>query len=493
MEINRLTMYTGNLRFRDVDYSFSFDGQELRLIPPEKKKFSILQNLTMTEVSPGMYIQSNPTPIEEVVIIGSCNETNSQIVFFPDRGNYISHYHFSICVPLIAFMLYSFNRELIDRITFIGPEINHIHPVKTGVSLSISDNYHESGVATVSTEAFEATTTDKQYFDVDGKQVDIFFGMWREVSLSNDEPPINMRSAMMFEFEATKDFAFILELLRIAHTFIGFLCYRNNICFSSIKMAAPYKDGKHENFADVFVLSRYEQKESKPIREDRCIKQYLIAGHEGEILSDIAQNQLYIRHLPESYSSGRNINVGRFILLVTGFEWEFSRLYKDEKLQKDPMRTEAENVVSLELSDLIAKYKKTGTSENDDSLNKEIRAILHTFQNHVADITLKDKVAHVGLRLNSIIDCFGEPYYKRDHIPFNYEDIGQRLGSQRNHFAHGDLDKDFIGTSLIDLIFLEYIIYAMQLKYYHIDDTQIKQAVSDLFHRRIVVKSSSEE
>ena len=48
VEINRLTMYTGSLRFRDVNYFFSFDGRELRLIPPEEKKFSILQDLTMT-------------------------------------------------------------------------------------------------------------------------------------------------------------------------------------------------------------------------------------------------------------------------------------------------------------------------------------------------------------------------------------------------------------------------------------------------------------
>lgn len=80
-----------------------------------------------------------------------------------------------------------FKRELIDRITFIGPEVNHIHPVKTGFSLSLTDDYHESGIATVSTEGFDATTTDKQSFNVGEKRVDIFFGMWREVSiLCND-------------------------------------------------------------------------------------------------------------------------------------------------------------------------------------------------------------------------------------------------------------------------------------------------------------------
>ena len=487
METTEFKLYTGNIRFRNIDFSFAFDGYELRLIPPEEKKASILIDFNMTQVSPGVYTASEPAPIEEVFLVGSCNETGKKIVFFPERWSYLSYYHFSICIPLTAYMLCKYDREMIDRITFAGPEINHIHPVKAGVSLNITADYHENGIATVSTEGLEATTTEKQYFDVNGKQVGLFFSIWREISLSNDEPPINIQSTMMFEFEATNDYVFILELLRLAKLFVSYLCYRNNICFSSIQIAAPYKDGKHENFANLIALDRYEQEEKKPIREDRCIKQYLIAGHEGEILSDIDKNILYIRHIPESYSSGRSIDVGRFILLVTAFEWEFARLYKEDEIDNNPVQQAAGKVVNLEFTDLIAKYKRPGVSKKDDSFNKEIRAIIHTCQKHLSDKTLKEKIIHVGLKLHDIIDCFGEPYYSRANIPFDYEDIGQRLGSQRNHFAHGDLDKKFIDHSLIDLVFLEYIIYAMQLKYYQVDEKCIKQAISDLFRRNIII------
>ena len=60
--------------------------------------------------------------------------------------------------------------------------------------------------------------------------------------------------------------------------------------------------------------------------------------------------------------------------------------------------------------------------------------------------------------------------------------MGQRLADQRNHFAHGDLDKDFIGLSLLDLIYLEYVIYAMQLRFYGIDNVEIQRAINELFH-----------
>ena len=54
--------------------------------------------------------------------------------------------------------------------------------------------------------------------------------------------------------------------------------------------------------------------------------------------------------------------------------------------------------------------------------------------------------------------------------------------TQRNHFAHGDLDKDFIGLALLDLMYLEYVVYAMQMKHYRIEDTNIRNAINELFH-----------
>ena len=67
--------------------------------------------------------------------------------------------------------------------------------------------------------------------------------------------------------------------------------------------------------------------------------------------------------------------------------------------------------------------------------------------------------------------------------------MGQRLSEQRNHFAHGDLDKDFIGLSLLDLMFMENVIYAMQLKCYDVDDKAIQRAIKDLFRYNIDIET----
>ena len=66
--------------------------------------------------------------------------------------------------------------------------------------------------------------------------------------------------------------------------------------------------------------------------------------------------------------------------------------------------------------------------------------------------------------------------------------MGERLASQRNHYAHGDLDEEFIGDSLLDLIFLERVLYAMQLKRFGVSDKNIQYAINDLFHCNLHIK-----
>lgn len=66
--------------------------------------------------------------------------------------------------------------------------------------------------------------------------------------------------------------------------------------------------------------------------------------------------------------------------------------------------------------------------------------------------------------------------------------MGLRLGNQRNHFAHGDIDEEFINESLIDVVFLETVLYAMQLRCYDIEKIDVQKAIKDLFHYSIAIR-----
>mgnify|MGYP002622605382 CR=1 FL=1 len=107
--------------------------------------------------------------------------------------------------------------------------------------------------------------------------------------------------------------------------------------------------------------------------------------------------------------------------------------------------------------------------------------------------SLQNEILQVGKDYDDIIGKYGSNLYRLNKFELKYSEMGQRLASQRNHFAHGDLDKDFIGYSLLDLIYMQYIVYAMQLRYYGVSDQNIRRAINELFGLNYYFNDNNEE
>ena len=95
---------------------------------------------------------------------------------------------------------------------------------------------------------------------------------------------------------------------------------------------------------------------------------------------------------------------------------------------------------------------------------------------------MQAEIIQFGKDNSDIISVFGKHLYNLNQVEFDYKEIGKRVSAQRNHFAHGDLDKDFINESLLDVIFLKYIVYTLQLKSFGLTDDNIRKAINDVFH-----------
>lgn len=101
--------------------------------------------------------------------------------------------------------------------------------------------------------------------------------------------------------------------------------------------------------------------------------------------------------------------------------------------------------------------------------------------------SLQSEIIQVGNDFSCIVEAFGKDLYRANNLNLKISEMRKRLSDQRNHFAHGDLDKDFIGYSPLNLIFLQYLVYAMQLRYYGIPDDFFLKAINDLFQLRVQV------
>lgn len=373
-------------------------------------------------------------------------------------------------IEIFAYIVCKYDRDTIDRISFNSPEINCIHPVNQAYNCSFdNDIFLNNGIFSLTTLDFDSTTTDKQSFKVDDVNVLVQFSVSRSLSSKIGEAPVSFNSTMLFEFEPTSNFAFILKLWRIGKQFIQFLCYRKNIFLPTAELSAPYGGGKHEKFATLYVLNESGDSEPETLKKGRYIKQQYISGFEGKILTDIAANLLYIRHLPNTYESGRHINAARFIMITAAFEWEFHRAYPDGVPKKEAA-IKVENEAGEAIQSLI------------DSSSGKLKRKYQFLKKLIKSDSLQAEIVKMSEDFDKVIGNFGKHLYHLNGENLVYSEMGQRLAEQRNHFAHGDLDKDFIGLSLLDLIYMEYVIYAMQLRFYGIDDINIQKSINELFH-----------
>lgn len=469
--------YSGICKYKDIDFTFIFSGEELRLVPPADKREIIQMDWVLTPLAKGVYTRGDPLTMDEPYLTGKCNETGTTFVFITKQGGHVGSQNSVLFVPIVAYIRCRYGRGSIARMSFTSPVVNCIHPVAQGFGYAIDvESFNETGVFTVTTQSFDETTTEPQTFMVDNIQVSVEFSISRKLSTKLNEPPITLSSSMLFEFAPTNDYRFIFRLWSVAKQFLQYLCYRKNTFLPEVALSAPADGGKYEEFATMYVLNEAGDDEPEILKSGRYIKQEYIAGAEGKILADIANGTLYLRHLPQSYRSGRSIDASRFVMIMAAFEWEFRRR-SPSGITKSDATLKAEDAVAGQIQRLL-----------NEANGRKQRSIYKFLQRRVRSDSLESEIVHTGKIIDDIIGIFGKHLYQRNGQELKYSEMGNRLSSQRNNFAHGNLDKEFIGLSLLDLMYMEYILYAMQLNYYGVDAVNIRHAINDLFHLNYSIK-----
>ncbi len=459
-----LDLYTGKLTYKDIEFDFVFDKSELRLIPP-KDKIRETRKWFENELQPGVYTFGDPVCIEDPFLKAKINETEQTMIIFTHKNN-VGYYNHVLTVQVDCYMINKTDVEYIDRIGFRSTEIDYIYSTNRALCWPMCE---DDGTVSIRTTKFDGTVSEKQSFKVNDKMVSVYFGITRTTRLKEGEPPLELHSMMYFEFEKTNDYSFITNLWSIAKSFIQFLCYRQNVGLPESVISAPLENGKHYSVATFYVVGETKTVEPNTLSKGRYIRQQYIAGSEGKILDDIASNNLYQRHIPLSYEQGCSIDASRFVMITAAFEWEFKRSYPDGVLKKEST-IEAENEATIELEKLI------------DGSTGKLKKKYQFLKKLIKSDSLQSEIEQIGKDYADIINLFGNHLYSLNGEVLKYSEMGKRLSAQRNHFAHGDIDKEFIGNSLLDLIFLEYVIYAMQLKRYDISDDSIKKIINELFH-----------
>lgn len=380
-------------------------------------------------------------------------------------------------MKITAFVLRCYGSSPISKISFTSPEINCIHPLGQSFSLIFTEEEMKKGILQLKTSDFASVTSEEEFFEFESKRITVVFSASRTLSHTVTETPLKLNSSLYFEFEETDDYVFIYRLWKIAKQFIQYLCYRKNIYFSKVDLSSPSDENKYLTVGQLYVLNEMGKHDAEinVLKKGRYISQNQLEGSIGKILQSIADNTIYLRHLPKTFEDGRHIDAAKFVMITAAFEWEFRRIFPDG-IKKKEKTIKAENTVEQLLIPLI------------DNNKGEVKNILKYLKKCIGNDPLSSKLTFVGNELGNILNIFGNQLYKINNEELTYSEMGTRLAAQRNNFAHGNLDKDFDSLSLLDLVFLEMVLYAMQLKYYGIADINIKRAINDLFQTHIMIK-----
>lgn len=462
-------LLTGSMEYKGIDFTFTFNRESLHLIPPADKKDEIRMKWFMTEIAEGMYTFGPAPKVEAPFLIGACNETGRTLIFIPAEGTLISNQNSVLAISIAAYIECGISAPAVTKITFTSPELDYIAPISQRyIGFVTPRGGQTKGILNILSDDCSESLTEKRAFIVDGIDVQVSFGISKTFSNIVGQAPLAIHSAMMMEFAPTRDYTFLLRLWSVAKEFIQYMCYRRNVFLPSAVLSSTADNRVSYNSATLYVVNETGDNEPEVLRKKQYISLSHIFGYEHLILNDIAAHTLYTQHVPDTHASSKRINAARVIMTTAAFEREFSRIYP-AGIKKSETLLKAEQEASVQLQTLISN-----SSGKLKSVYKHMQSLPKSSQ-------LQAEIIQAGKDFRKILAIFGRQLYTLKDADVPYPDIGERLANLRNHYAFGNLDIELSESTLLDMSYLERIIYVMQLAFFGMESKSIQQAVNELF------------
>ena len=140
-------------------------------------------------------------------------------------------------------------------------------------------------------------------------------------------PPITLNSSMIFEFDETDDYWFFYRLWHAAEDFLKYLTFSKNTLIEDCSLQAMYDDSHYPSTAEFKLARSSEPFDTKPLEKGRYIQLSLLDPYEIKMFGAIADGEIYLRHIPETYEKGHTLDASDFVLTSAAFEWEFDQAY----------------------------------------------------------------------------------------------------------------------------------------------------------------------
>lgn len=453
-------MKSGYYIYNNEKYRFELDDEYITVVNEngvDWKKF--VDNLN------GKYKEKHNIQILKVKLFPNWNDA---IIFHNHNLDSIGSVSTFRILGIIEF---KYEEQKIDALNIYAKELEYIYDSRRVLD---SVKYSQKGNMDFKIKSFEEVNSLKKKIKLKDTIVNYSFEIERKVSTKDINNYFIANALLKFEWNSLlEDYNLIYDIIMTGYTFISYLYYRQNINFKCIELLKKDEKGKYFPVAQMTLfIHNIDEAEEDYIKKYHINYDY-IKTIDHKILQAIVDEKIFIRHIPENELKRNQITPQSFVIVSSAFEWEFKQLFPNGVEHKKTKINKMEEIKN-DLLQLSVNY--------DKQKNKVIKKIVED----VGRDNLESKIIYTNKKISNISEIFLQYLCNLNYIK-NKNKIFTNLQKLRNDFAHGNMDIDIDSDGFVGIIYLERLIYIMQLKRFGLDDENIKKAINKLFGGNIAL------
>ncbi len=456
----------GVLRLENYESTFEFDKDrfELKLYSPieDEEDVQIINGIRCVVVNPKVH-----KFVDKTTVKGKTAEGYS--VYFgvlDDPSSYIGYRTYNVIWYYITE-----KEENINEIRFYGGEIDHFYKPSNIFKRKIEYNSERLQSKSISVKAEERKPLSGGSYMSGDITVEITCNSYAIMD-NQASSPLDSESYLRLRFSQKIDLVEMLNKARAVQDLIKYVTYRSNIAFSDILTYISIGDGRFKNIGKLVFKAECKEEQNEKAK-DRVIRAEYLNDHIASVLNSIECGELPFGHFCNSIEHMTYYTISRIIMILAAFEREFRNIYGDNVRRSEDYKKTKERIIEL-----IEDYTKDLTGKRKKYAKRFAKGIRNS------DASYGDNFKYA---LNDC-KCIMEPFILRRYNG-TYEEIAEEISSRvndlRNGIAHSRLDMELEGQHLIDIKFVEELLYVMRLKKIGIEDNTIQNVINELFNEKL--------
>jgi len=298
--------------------------------------------------------------------------------------------------------------------------------------------------------------------------------------LGDYEHPIFANSRFITEFSEPVGIDTVIKAFEYTLRFFIYVTYRANVDIRKADLFVMNEKGGHDYWG-VLVFPQGEPAEkSKDARHHLII--YNDLKEKTALLFDAIKNEhTSIQHICSNYDATHSYPISRVIMVLAAFERVYGHIHG-----KDTERSEEYIEIKAKVVELIDQLQK----ENTGKRKKAAKTLKDFVFNR--DSSFSSNTAYALKDCADIMKPFVKKRYKGEYDSV-VDEISERIGIVRNGVAHCRLDFELKAVHLSDILIMEELLYAMQLKHIGLTTHECHKAIGRLFRENIYFKDPAKD